>query len=83
MTAYRLSSSIGILTALQGIIFLYDSVWVIELGNSISNGTKTWEVELFVLCIGITEWTPTAPSNGFSQGEGVTPLEVNMLVDQR
>jgi len=35
MTAYRLSSSIGILTALQGIIFLYDSVWVIELGNSI------------------------------------------------
>jgi len=36
MTAYRLSSSIGILTALQGIIFLYDSVWVIELGNSIA-----------------------------------------------
>ena len=48
-----------------------------------SNGTKTWEVELFVLGIGITEWTPTAPSNGFRQGEGVTPLEVNMLVDQR
>src|SRR5262249_44126773 len=40
MTAYRLSSSIGILTALQGIIFLYDSVWVIELGNSISKRTK-------------------------------------------
>src|SRR5262249_47717277 len=40
MTAYRLSSSIGILTALQGIIFLYDSVWVIELGNSIYCGAK-------------------------------------------
>jgi hypothetical protein len=38
---------------------------------------------LFVLFLGITEWTQITPSNGFCKGEGVTPLEVNVLVDQR
>jgi hypothetical protein len=30
-----------------------------------SNGTKNWEVYLFVLFIGVTEWTQTTLRNGF------------------
>jgi hypothetical protein len=65
----------------------YKAAWHLSAMNHdrplCSNGTKTWEVSLCVLFIGITEWTQTTARNGFRQGEGVTPLEVNMLVDQR